>query len=162
MVRLLLENGPDVNVANDHGETPLHYSVHLKRLDLISAMLSYGADPYLKPKGHKSAYELAAELGDGEMLTLLNKAQELSDWLGQIDMKQYLHLFVKELVFKDVLPVLNEKNLTDLGITLAGDRLRILSAIQKLKEDKSRQGKFWLKIVVANFIQLWNQRKKRQ
>lgn len=55
-------------------------------------------------------------------------------------MKQYLRLFIKELIFKDVLPSINEKTLIDLGITWAGDRLRILQAINKLKIELEKQG----------------------
>ena len=136
MVRLLLESGPvEVNAFTEKGESPLHYAIHLKRRDLVSALLNYGADPNLKAKGSKSAMEIAVEEGDPEISLLISNTIELSDWLSSIDMKQYLSLFIKELVFKDVLLVINEKTLVDLGITWAGDRLRILQAIQKLKQD---------------------------
>jgi hypothetical protein len=148
MVRLLLESGPvEVNVPSEKGETPLHYAIQLKRRDLVSTLLNYGADPTLKFKGfllfqskslvlgEKSAYEAALEEGDADTSILLLNTIELSEWLSSIDMKQYLSLFIKELVFKDVLLVINEKTLLDLGITWAGDRLRILQAIQKLKQD---------------------------
>lgn len=60
-------------------------------------------------------------------------------------MKKYLPLFVKELIFKDVLLIVDEKILMDAGVTLAGERLRVLQAIDKLRkeedEKKKNQGK---------------------
>lgn len=38
MVDFLIQNGADLNVRNEKGETALHYAVHLQRKDLISGM----------------------------------------------------------------------------------------------------------------------------
>jgi len=39
-------------------------------------------------------------------------------------MKKYLNNFVKEMIFKDVLSFVNDQTLVDMGVKLAGDRLR--------------------------------------
>jgi hypothetical protein len=56
-----------------------------------------------------------------------NMCVELAQWLEQIDMQKYLTNFLKQLVFKDVLVLYNDQSLVDLGITLTGDRLRLVS-----------------------------------
>ncbi len=38
MVDFLIQNGADLNVRNEKGETALHYAVHLQRKDLISGI----------------------------------------------------------------------------------------------------------------------------
>ena len=48
----------------------------------------------------------------------------MAQWLAQIDMKKYLNNFVKEMIFKDVLSFVNDQTLVDMGVKLAGDRLR--------------------------------------
>lgn len=55
-----------------------------------------------------------------------NVCVELAQWLEQIDMQKYLTNFLKQLVFKDVLVLYNDQSLVDLGVTLTGDRLRLV------------------------------------
>lgn len=77
LVRILIENSADPNIANHHMETPLHYAIHLKRKDLVYTLLTGGADPFLKRKEDmKTAYQAACqEPGNEEIITLLNKRQ---------------------------------------------------------------------------------------
>jgi hypothetical protein len=59
-------------------------------------------------------------------------------WFERIGLQHYVYLFVKESIFKDVLHMVDEKLLIDLGIQPAGDRIRILAACNELKQ--KRQG----------------------
>jgi ankyrin repeat protein len=100
MVRLLLEHGAKVNVTNERGETPLHYAIHLKRKDLVFTLLSEGANPHLKGKENaKTAYEIAKLENSVELITLIDKVEELQIWLEQIQMGKYLKNFVREKNF---------------------------------------------------------------
>lgn len=56
MVKLLLENHADVNAVNNYGNSPLLQSSH-NDIDIISLLVSYGADPSLKNKSGISAYD---------------------------------------------------------------------------------------------------------
>jgi hypothetical protein len=51
-----------------------------------------------------------------------------------------LRSFIKQLIFKDVLIDVNDNTLVEMGITLAGDRLRIMQAIEKLKKESLSSG----------------------
>ena len=44
VVRLLLDRGADVNVANNDGETPLHCASRLSYTDMVMLLLAEGAD----------------------------------------------------------------------------------------------------------------------
>lgn len=74
-VRLLVENGADVNVQNDQGETPLHLAVMNCDEELVSYLLSVGANAYLKTKYGANyeniAFYYAAERGLTELLKSL-------------------------------------------------------------------------------------------
>lgn len=65
---------------------------------------------------------------------------DLYTWFGKMNLTQYVPLFVKENIFRDVLHLVDEKVLNDMGITKAGDKMRILSGIDEIK---ARRGRFF-------------------
>lgn len=48
-------------------------------------------------------------------------------------------MFVRENIFKDVLHLVDEKTLTDMGVTKAGDKMRMLAAIEEIKLKKGER-----------------------
>src|SRR4051812_11128593 len=56
-------------------------------------------------------------------------------------MQKYLTNFLKQSVFKDVLVHYEEQGLTDLGVSLSGDRLRLKQAIKQLKSETEEKRK---------------------
>lgn len=105
LVKILVQNGSDVNLMNNHGETPLHYAIHLNRKDLVFYLLAGGCDFHAKGKNEnaRSAYELAKEGEHNDIVNLFDKAQILSQWLHEINMQKYLENFIREAIFVDVL-----------------------------------------------------------
>ena len=51
-------------------------------------------------------------------------------------MQQYVSWFIKESIFIDVLHLVDEKVLSDMGISTVGDRMRILAACNELKQKR--------------------------
>ena len=45
LVKLLVENGADVNAIASTGETPLHYAVLVRDTEIINYLLQKGANP---------------------------------------------------------------------------------------------------------------------
>jgi hypothetical protein len=118
--------------------------------DLVYHLLCGGADAMRRPgekESFKSAYQLATEEKDEEILSLLNKTNgftffalfyslDLAAWLGSIDMKKYLCNFIKEMIFKDILSVITDSTLNDMGVKFTGDRLRIIQAVEQFKREE--------------------------
>jgi len=50
LVDLLVQNSADVNLANEKGETPLHYAVFQQRKDLVVALMKGKASANVKSK----------------------------------------------------------------------------------------------------------------
>lgn len=53
---------------------------------------------------------------------------EIIQWLKEIDLEQYTHLFLKEELYKDTLSELSDALLEKLGVSVAGHRMKILKA----------------------------------
>ena len=49
-VKLLLQSGADVRMANKDGWTPLHWASHSGHAAIVELLLSYGADPNVRNK----------------------------------------------------------------------------------------------------------------
>lgn len=142
MVNLLITAKADVNKTNNQGETALHYVVRFGRDDLVAILLKGGADASIRGiKEKKTPYELAVEAGYDKMAANLNRAKELYDWLDEIDMERYYTSFLREELYKDLLPDLDDKLLDKIGSIPTGHRLKILKAAKALKEEveKNRQ-----------------------
>eukprot|EP01118_Nematostelium_gracile_P014914 TRINITY_DN5893_c0_g1_i1.p1 TRINITY_DN5893_c0_g1~~TRINITY_DN5893_c0_g1_i1.p1 ORF type:complete len:479 (-),score=121.39 TRINITY_DN5893_c0_g1_i1:67-1503(-) len=64
------------------------------------------------------------------------KPKDISTFLSSLGMKKYLEKFVEQEIDMDTLPYLTENHLERLGVPTLGARLRVLAAIQNLKEEK--------------------------
>ncbi|AKE40916.1 ankyrin repeat containing protein [Corynebacterium kutscheri] len=60
----LIQRGGDVNKLNDRGQSPLAGAIFKKEPDIVEALLSAGADPYV---GHPSAIDTALMFGNEEL-----------------------------------------------------------------------------------------------
>ena len=50
VLRVLLDNGADVDLRGQNDWTPLHYAVGQRDLEAVGMLLRYGADPALKTR----------------------------------------------------------------------------------------------------------------
>lgn len=139
MVPLLIKNGADVNAMNKRGETPLCYAVLIGRKDLVTVLLLAGADPNLKAENGKTAFEIARSTKDAPIIQLLEQATSLNSWLGKIDLRKYLPLFMKERITMENIGSFSEQRLLDMGVSLPKDREKILKAAEKVKREFERK-----------------------
>ncbi|HEV2276291.1 MAG TPA: ankyrin repeat domain-containing protein [Acidobacteriaceae bacterium] len=70
-VRLLLDQGADVNAAQAGGYTPLHQAAAAGRRDLVELLLAAGADPARLCDQGKTPRQYASERGYQEIVELL-------------------------------------------------------------------------------------------
>lgn len=91
VVEILLENGANPNVVNEHNYTPLMSSVSATNYEIVELLLEYGADPNqcyittIKDVKYNPLY-IAAKVGNYELIDLLLKyGAKLSDNIPQID-----------------------------------------------------------------------------
>jgi len=69
----LIDYGGFVNAQDIHGETPLFYAVRESRFDVVRALIqNFGANPHLKNEDNESVMDLCTEIGDLEMMNLLD------------------------------------------------------------------------------------------
>lgn len=82
MLNLLLKNNPDVNKADDFGNTPLIalcYNAFFLLLnsedafEIVKTLINHGADVNLKNNDNKTALDYAAEVGNKEIVDILLK-----------------------------------------------------------------------------------------
>lgn len=82
MLNLLLKNNPDVNKADDFGNTPLIalcYNAFFLLLnsedafEIVKTLINHGADVNLKNNDNKTALDYAAEAGNKEIVDILLK-----------------------------------------------------------------------------------------
>ena len=60
---LLLENKCNLNITNEHGNTPLILAARNNRMDTVRALVEAGCDITIRGKGNKTAAERAKERG---------------------------------------------------------------------------------------------------
>lgn len=75
IVKMLLENGVDVNARQEAGVTALHSAAHRGNLALVELLVEYGADMVLETAEGKNAADLAREAGHEGLVDLLNSEQ---------------------------------------------------------------------------------------
>src|SRR5713226_13344 len=62
---------------------------------------------------------------------------DIAAWLNRLGLQQYEQAFRDNKIEADVLPSLTAEDLKDLGVTLVGDRRRLLDAIAALRPGAS-------------------------
>ena len=68
LVKALLEAGADVNIRDDHDETPLLVATYLNKSKSIRLLLEHGADPNARNGKGETALVLAAHYADAEIV----------------------------------------------------------------------------------------------
>ncbi|EGG19512.1 ankyrin repeat-containing protein [Cavenderia fasciculata] len=136
MVNKLLEHKAEVNVLNSRGESPLHFAVRLGREDLVSVLVKAGADPNIKGNEKKTCYELSLQGQNVKVINFLKNVQDVYNWLQSIELGEYWLNFVKEEIFMDLLPDLDDTTLDSLKIVTKGHRIQITKQCRLLKEQQ--------------------------
>lgn len=70
-VKLLLQNGAEVNAVTDVGVSPLHRAIYNGDEQIVVHLLEAGANPEMKDKWGNSAVSLAAKSANVNLLTVL-------------------------------------------------------------------------------------------
>ena len=71
-VKVLLDNGADINNRGEHGYTPLHNAVEQSNIATVKFLLEKGADLEVKNDNMITASELALLLEEKEIYNILN------------------------------------------------------------------------------------------
>ena len=66
-------------------------------------------------------------------------ATQLADYLKTKGLDDYAEVFVSNNITGQVAPSLTDENLKEMGISVVGDRLRIIQALQQLKASQAQQ-----------------------
>ena len=64
-------------------------------------------------------------------------SEQVSEWLNDLGLSQYLTLFEENAIDWELLPELDQEILKDIGVGVAGHRMRILKAAKALGKDQS-------------------------
>lgn len=73
VIKLLLENGANVNAEDMYGDSPLHYACFCGHKDAIELLLAYGADPKMASRDGKTPIDSAREEKHEHLFPVLDK-----------------------------------------------------------------------------------------
>lgn len=142
IMEFLLVHGANPSKTNKAGETAMQYSVRLGRADLCGLLLQYGGS-----KDLVAALKLAQELKNNNVATFLKHGQDVLEWLDKIGLQSLGGNFIKNEVYLDLLPDLDEAHLAHMGIKDPAQIHKILDAAKEFgkpgnarrikKEDKT-------------------------
>jgi len=79
-----VEKGADVNIGNDHGNTPLHYACYWRRVEICEFLLDRGALVSATNKYGKTPLQKA---GDSLASALKDKAVRSGQTLATVQIK---------------------------------------------------------------------------
>ncbi|KAF1792183.1 Ankyrin repeat-containing domain [Phytophthora cactorum] len=75
IISRLVQHGANVNVADERGDTPLHWAAFSGRAAVIQNLLTLGADPTLSNSDWETPAQIAAAYGQLDCMRLLLQAQ---------------------------------------------------------------------------------------
>ncbi|ETL32191.1 hypothetical protein L916_15181 [Phytophthora nicotianae] len=75
IIARLVQHGANVNVADERGDTPLHWAAFSGRAAVIQNLLALGADPTLSNNDWETPAQIAAAYGQLDCMRLLLQAQ---------------------------------------------------------------------------------------
>jgi len=138
LVQLLISFGSDVNVPTHAGDSVLHYAIIMGRKDLVKLLINSGANLLQKNKDKKTPYELCKPQTDYRIVEILKRAQELYDWLKELQLEEHFQKFIKEELYLDTLVDVDDHLLEStffrVNIQLtAGAVMRVKKAMAKLR-----------------------------
>ncbi|KAF4140329.1 Ankyrin repeats domain-containing protein [Phytophthora infestans] len=84
----LVQHGANVNVADERGDTPLHWAAFAGRATVIQTLLSLGADPTWSNCDWETPAQIAAAYGQLECMRLLLQAQRKAGAAEQEKLKR--------------------------------------------------------------------------
>lgn len=74
-LRLLLDNGADINIRNGALATPLHVAVEEEKVDLARMLLKVGANVTIEDSNSNTPIHLAARIGNMEIIKMIVEAE---------------------------------------------------------------------------------------
>lgn len=66
-IEALINNGVDINMTNNLGQTALHYALNLDLIDVPKFFISKGADVNAKDKKGITPLDVAVQKGEGKL-----------------------------------------------------------------------------------------------
>ncbi|RFU27471.1 hypothetical protein B7463_g8880, partial [Scytalidium lignicola] len=94
VVRMLLDNGANINVRDEHGQTPLHRAAYQGHTAIVELLLSKGADINEADQQGRTALRWVANYGYEKLLGLLSlkgAQMDIKDEMGQTAMHRAAH-----------------------------------------------------------------------
>jgi ankyrin repeat protein len=70
IITILLENGADVNKADEKGTTALHYATMFNNVEIAEKLINAGAKANMKDSSGKTAYDHALAYKNQKLITL--------------------------------------------------------------------------------------------
>lgn len=70
VLELLIAEGCDVNQPNDLGITPIHMHTIYNHVDMVTALIKHGADPFKSSRNGQNAYQCALTRNFNELVRL--------------------------------------------------------------------------------------------
>lgn len=116
LVETLLENGANVNLLNSFGEGILHYAVRFGRSDLVILILTAIPDVSIKGKEGFTPRELAVQYKHVNIAKHLKKVEDLFLWLENNNLYEFKSLFLKNEIYRNLIPDMTKDILESLGI----------------------------------------------
>ncbi len=74
----LINNGADLELADDEQCTPLHSAIRLGNVDSVAILIAHGAQGNVKDRSGKTPLEHAKEIGDKELIGLFEIVSQAS------------------------------------------------------------------------------------
>lgn len=70
LVKILVDQGADVNIQDEDGETALHYAVRFKDGETVKFLIDHGAHIHIQNKDGNTALDLAIYLDNQDMVNI--------------------------------------------------------------------------------------------